>query len=88
MKIFYGAVINPTSLTSYSSSPYSLIAIGPEGNIDWIINDVEPHGLQETLASKGCIDVEVVALKDGEFLVPGFIDTHTVRIIYFVACLV
>ncbi|KAF8912100.1 hypothetical protein CPB84DRAFT_1671160 [Gymnopilus junonius] len=77
MKIFYGAVINPTSLTSYSSSPYSLIAIDAAGDIDWIVDDVEPHNLQETLAVKGRIDSEVIALKDGEFLIPGFIDTHT-----------
>lgn len=77
-KIFYGAVINPTSLTSYSASLHCLLAVNHAGNIDWIIDDVQPHNLQDTLASKGHVDVEVIALKDGEFLIPGFIDTHTV----------
>ncbi|KAF8163613.1 hypothetical protein B0H34DRAFT_651932 [Crassisporium funariophilum] len=75
--IFYGAVINPVTLTSYSAWPRCLLAVDASGNIEWIIEDVEAHKLQEALASKGYFDVEVVALKDGEFIAPGFIDTHT-----------
>ncbi|KDR73640.1 hypothetical protein GALMADRAFT_100454 [Galerina marginata CBS 339.88] len=75
--IYYGAIVNPISLTSYSASPRCLLAVNAAGNIDWVVDDVEPHELQETLAAKGYVDVDVVALKDGEFLIPGFIDTHT-----------
>ncbi|KAF4614659.1 hypothetical protein D9613_002628 [Agrocybe pediades] len=75
--IFYGAVINPTSLTTYSASPRCLLAIDATGNIDWLEEDVEPHALQDTLASRGYIDAQVIPLKDGEFIIPGFIDTHT-----------
>lgn len=77
--IFYGSVINPISLVSYSASPLCLLAVDTLGNIDWLVDDVEPHNLQETLASKGYIDSEVIALREGEFIIPGFIDTHTVR---------
>lgn len=79
--IFYGAVINPLSLTSYSAFPRCLIAVDGSGNIGWIVDDVEPHALQEVLAAKGHVDMEVLALKDGEFIMPGFIDTHTVGFI-------
>jgi len=76
--IFYGAVVNPLSLTSYSAFPRCLIAVDDSGNIAWIVDDVEPHALQEVLAVKGHVDTEVLALRDGEFIMPGFIDTHTV----------
>lgn len=76
--IFYGAVINPTSLTAYSAFPRSLIAVGPTGNIEWITEEVLPHQLQDELAQRGCLSEDLVELKDGEFLIPGFVDTHTV----------
>lgn len=76
--IFYGAVINPTSLTAYSTFPRSLIAVGPTGNIEWITEEVLPHQLQDELARRGCLSEDLVELKDGDFLIPGFIDTHTV----------
>jgi guanine deaminase len=77
--IYYGAVINPETLISYKALPRCLLSVGPLGNIDWIVEDVAEHTLQDTLAQKGCIDVDVTTLRTGEFIVPGFIDTHTVR---------
>jgi len=76
--IFYGAVINPLDLDSFSALPRCVLCINPEGNIAWIIDDVEPHNLQERLAMKGLVDPEIITLRDGEFIIPGFIDTHTV----------
>ncbi|RDB22164.1 Guanine deaminase [Hypsizygus marmoreus] len=75
--IYYGAVINPQSLTAYQALPHCLLAVGPIGTIDWIVDDVQEYELQDALAAKGCIDVDVVALRAGEFLMPGFVDTHT-----------
>ncbi|KAF5386938.1 hypothetical protein D9615_001553 [Tricholomella constricta] len=75
--IFYGAVISPESLTSYKALPRCLLSVGASGTIDWMVDDVQEHVLQETLAQKGCIDVDVITLPAGEFLLPGFIDTHT-----------
>jgi len=63
--IFYGAVINPVSLTSYSILPQCMLSIDPSGKIEWRVDCVERHMLQETLALKGHIDVDVVSLKDG-----------------------
>ena len=76
---FYGAVINPTSLDVYQTLPRCLLSVDALGYIEWIVEDVEPYNLQETLASKRLVDAEVFALKDGEFIIPGFVDTHTVR---------
>jgi imidazolonepropionase-like amidohydrolase len=44
-----------------------------------MIDIVDKRQLQKTLASKGLSDVNIVFLKDGEFIMPGFIDTHTVN---------
>ena len=76
--IFYGGVINPLAIDSFSALPHCLICVDPEGNIAWIIDDVEPQNLQENLAMKGLVDAEIITLRDGEFIIPGFIDTHSV----------
>ena len=80
--LFYGAVVTPTSLTSYSALPHALICVGAEtGKIEWIEEDVASEELQETLAKHGLseeISEHVIELQTGEFLMPGFIDTHTV----------
>lgn len=79
LSIFYGAVINPVSLTDFEKLPTCLLAVGPDGTIAWIVKKVPAHLLQDTLAEKGLVDVDVVVLKEGEFIIPGFIDTHTVE---------
>ena len=76
--IFYGPVINPVSLTHYDILPHCLLFIDPSGKIEWMVDNIYEHHLQEILASKGLCHVRIVHLKDGEFLIPGFIDTHTV----------
>jgi len=77
-KVFYGPVINPVSLTSHSTLPHCLLCIDvASGKIDWIIDEVDVHKLEETLKSKKVDKAHLVRLKDGEFLMPGFIDTHT-----------
>lgn len=82
--IFYGPVVNPISLTSYSTFPHCLLSVDPEsGKIEWMIDNVDKHQLQETLSSKKLIDPDIIHLKDGEFLMPGFIDTHTVCVVVF-----
>ncbi|KAF9014111.1 hypothetical protein BDQ17DRAFT_1270322 [Cyathus striatus] len=75
--IFYGALVNPVALDSYQALPRALLCVDPTGNIDWVVDNVQPHELQDTLAQKGYIDADVVELKMGEFIMPGFIDTHT-----------
>jgi guanine deaminase len=79
LSIFYGAVINPVSLTKYDAFHRCLLAVGPDGTVIWIIGDVPEHLIQDTLAQKGLIGAEIVILQDGEFIIPGFIDTHTVE---------
>ena len=81
--IFYGPVINPVSLTCFNTLPHCLLSIDLSGKIEWMIDNVDKHQLQKTLASKALSDTNIVHLKDGEFLIPGFIDTHTVYELFF-----
>lgn len=80
--IFYGAVVNPKSLIAYQALPRCLLAVGSSGTIDWLIGDVPENRLHETLSKKGCTDERLITLHPGEFIMPGFIDTHTVRITF------
>ncbi|KAI0723963.1 Metallo-dependent hydrolase [Cerioporus squamosus] len=77
--IFYGALITPTSLTAYRALPRALLAVSREtGVIEWVEDDVPAAELQDVLARHGVVSeaVDIVELKLGEFLMPGFIDTH------------
>jgi len=75
--VYHGAVINPRTLTSYDAFPNCLLAVSPAGEIEWIVEDVADSMVQEIMSQKGCLDAEVISLKLGEFIIPGFIDTHT-----------
>jgi len=78
--IFYGPLVDPKSLSSFQALPRCLLAIGASGHIDWIEEDVHESALQNVLAQHASLDVRLVNLRHGEFILPGFVDTHTVRI--------
>lgn len=76
--ILYGAVITPVDSRTWKALPMCLMEIGSTGNIDWMLDCVKENQLEEALSQKGLATSQVVYLKDGEFIIPGFIDTHTV----------
>lgn len=92
LTIFFGALVTPTSLTSYRALPHAVLAVSKRtGAIEWLEEDADSSELQDVLAKHGIVDaaaadIEVVELKFGEFLLPGFIDTHTVSIRSTVLC--
>ncbi|KAF7294810.1 hypothetical protein MIND_01018700 [Mycena indigotica] len=75
--VYYGAVVNPVDLRTAQTLSRCLLAVAETGLIDWIEDDVQDSMVQQVMAKHGYIDIEVVPLRLGEFLVPGFIDTHT-----------
>jgi len=77
--IFYGPVINPESLSSFQALPRCLLAVDATGEIVWIEKDVSEAALNDVLAQHGSDEIIPHNLKHGEFLLPGFVDTHTVR---------
>jgi guanine deaminase len=89
--VYYGALVNPRALDSFDALPRALdsfdalpralLAVDNDGEVAWLEEDVAPSALKETLAAHGVADTtQLVELRLGEFLMPGFIDTHTVRI--------
>ena len=79
--IFYGPLVNPISLSSFHSLPRCLLAVGSSGHVDWIEQDVHESALQDVLAKHASLEVPIISLRHGEFILPGFVDTHTVRIL-------
>ncbi|KAK0463928.1 uncharacterized protein EV420DRAFT_1618767 [Desarmillaria tabescens] len=64
-------------LTLFQALPRCLLAVGVTGCVEWLVEDVEDSLVQETLRQKGCRGNAVIPLKETEFIMPGFIDTHT-----------
>lgn len=83
INLYYGPVINPKTLTNYLALPWCLIAVGSDGNIIWIEDDIEPSAIHSVIALRGLKDDEYklvdFSAKPGEFIMPGLIDTHVVR---------
>ena len=80
--LFYGALVTPESLTEYTAAPQALVCVSKaSGNIEWVELDVPSSKFEDTLARHALVDLqdhEIVELKHGEFIMPGFIDTHLV----------
>jgi hypothetical protein len=83
IELYYGPVINPQSLRRYLALPRCLIAIGSDGNIIWVEDDIEADAIANIIAGHGLKDAEYKLVDftatPGEFLMPGLIDTHVVR---------
>ena len=74
---YIGPVINPQSLTDYLALPQCLILVSAEGDIDQIYEDVQPLQVQEIITNHP--GIKSIKLEEGQFLMPGLIDTHAVR---------
>ncbi|EGO21031.1 hypothetical protein SERLADRAFT_452178 [Serpula lacrymans var. lacrymans S7.9] len=80
LTVYYGPVFNPKSLTHFDTIPNCLIAVSATGNIEWVDqleSSLDSSSIHESVLNKGCKDFDVVLLGAGEFIIPGFIDTHT-----------
>lgn len=76
--VIYGPIVNPRSISCFQALPRCLLLVGTLGEIVWIEEDVQESTLDEVLTLKGSLDLPLIRLKHGEFLLPGFVDTHTV----------
>ncbi|KAH9952315.1 hypothetical protein BGW80DRAFT_1440798 [Lactifluus volemus] len=79
--IFYGPLVNPRLISSYQALPNCLLAIGPSGDIEWIEEDIHRTALQAARARHGSLDVPLLILQYGKFILPGFVDTHTYELL-------
>lgn len=80
--VYHTAYTHSLSLTELEHVPKALICVDKAGIIEWIKKDVGGDGVEGVLADHGLrIDeVEMVDIPEGG-LVPGLIDTHTVRLL-------
>ena len=80
---YYGAVINPQERNpyepiSYNAWPRSLIAVSEDGRIVRVFPHVSESDITDILEREGLQNYDVVKFSPGEFIMPGFVDTHTV----------
>ena len=81
--LYYGAIIgpqerNPKESISYNAWPRCLLEVSEEGKLVRIVPHVSESDIQDTLKREGLGNSDVIFIPRGEFLMPGFIDTHTV----------
>ena len=77
-KVFYGAVVNASCINELDLWPRALLAVSTYGTIAWLETDVYYGHIRTTLKEKGYPwkNAQWIELKDDEWLIPGFIDTH------------
>ena len=83
INLYYGPVVNPQTLRNYHALPRCLIAVGSDGNIIWVEDDIKADTFNNIIAEHGLTDgdfnlVDFTA-QAGQFLMPGLIDAHVVR---------
>lgn len=84
-KVYYGAIIQSRSLTELDAWPRALLAIDASGVIAWIETDVSSSEVRDVAGRHGwdigdSSTVEFIEGKKGEWIMPGLVDTHTVRV--------
>ncbi|GAA5884764.1 hypothetical protein JCM6882_005383 [Rhodosporidiobolus microsporus] len=78
-RVFHGTVIHSRSLTEIEYLQDALLGVDEAGTIAFVEREMPVDEVEGRLGEMGWVgaDVEVIRMKKGEFLIPGFIDTHT-----------
>ncbi|KAH8890694.1 Metallo-dependent hydrolase [Thozetella sp. PMI_491] len=74
----HGSIIHSLSSEETEVLHDALIIVGPNGEINDLCRDVPPNKVPQVLTAQG-LDVQSTQLRylaRGEFLIPGFVDTH------------
>lgn len=74
--VFHGTVIHSLGPTSLEILEDALLVVGSDGTIQSLDAGVSSASVPGALASRGLDADEVRYLGRGEFLIPGFVDTH------------
>ena len=74
---FYGTLIHAISVQDVEVIAKGLLVVGKEGKVALLEKDVEEDRIDSILAKHKFSAVSVKKFKKGEFLIPGFIDTHS-----------
>ncbi|BGP14651.1 hypothetical protein JCM10213_001639 [Rhodosporidiobolus nylandii] len=78
-RVFHGTCIHSRSLTETECLQDALLGVDQAGTIAFVEKEVPAGEVEQRLEQLGWAgaDVQLVRLKKGDFLIPGFIDTHT-----------
>ncbi|KAK4048579.1 hypothetical protein OIO90_005749 [Microbotryomycetes sp. JL221] len=76
-RAFYGALVHSKSITEIEYIESALLGIDEHGRIAFIEHEVEPDDVVQRITQRGWNRDCVYILNQGEFLMPGMIDTHT-----------
>ncbi|KAK1761506.1 putative guanine deaminase [Echria macrotheca] len=77
-KAFHGPIIHSLSPSKLEVIPLALIVVDGDGRIVSFTKNVDATGIPGILATLGTSEqnVRIQHLETGEFLIPGFVDTH------------
>jgi guanine deaminase len=76
--VFYGTLIHSLSLDRLEIIENALVTINPDGIIFDLVKAISEESVQQHLATSGLSEhqYEIHYLARGQFIVPGFVDTH------------
>jgi cytosine/adenosine deaminase-related metal-dependent hydrolase len=81
-KVYYGAVANPVDPAHLDLLTNTVLAI-EHGKVAWIEHDVRGcESVPNVLVKHSWPGETVTNLGSGEWLMPGFVDTHTVSFLF------
>jgi guanine deaminase len=77
-KAFLGPVIHSRSSSELEIIPCALLAVNNEGKIASFLRNADPQQARDTLKALNFSPdlVTIHHLGPGQFLIPGFVDTH------------
>jgi guanine deaminase len=74
--IFHGTVIHSLSVSELAVHKDTLLVVEAGGTIELVEPDVAKAQVPQLLASLGISEKDVRYLEQGQFIIPGFVDTH------------
>jgi guanine deaminase len=79
-KIFIGPFVHTLAPTTIRHIPCAILGVDANGTIAFVVPDADENNLSDVLDELGWAsgpNLVVRRLAHGQFLCPGFIDTHT-----------
>lgn len=75
-KAFYGVIAHSTDLDTLAILDKTLVVVNGQGRIAAVESGIEKDAIEAKLNDLEVPGIEVVELSRGQFLIPGFVDTH------------
>lgn len=75
-RAFHGAVVHSLSPSELEYLPEALLVVSPHGAIDFFEKNIKADDVPRFLQEND-LQVNVISLDRGEYLMPGFVDAHT-----------